>query len=165
MTELQYTLTESQFIAAQRLHVSLRSPAQRLMRWLTLLLGMALVVGSLYEGLYWLTAGGLIAILSPWLSWTFTTQPRLMQAYRSSPALHQLNRLALREDLLYSGDGQNQNALQWNHIIRWAENDHSLLLYLQPQLFIIVPKSAQAPDGFFTALREQLMSHVGPTVS
>lgn len=95
MTEPQYTLTESQFIAAQRLHVSLRSPAQRLMRWLTLLLGMALVAGSLYEGLYWLTAGGLIAILSPWLSWAFTTLPRLMQAYRSSPALHQLNRLAL----------------------------------------------------------------------
>lgn len=88
-----------------------------------------------------------------------------MQAYRSSPALHQLNRLALREGLLYSGDGQNQNALPWNHIIRWAENDCSLLLYLQPQLFIIVPKGAQAPDGFFTALREQLMSHVGSAVS
>lgn len=65
MTELQYTLTESQFIAAQRLHVSLRSPAQRLMRWLTLLLGIALVAGSLYEGLYWLTAGGLMPSSPP----------------------------------------------------------------------------------------------------
>ena len=65
MTTFQYTLTEAQFIAAQRLHVSLRSRGQKLLRGLTLLLGVAVVAGSLYEHTYWLLLAGLIAIFAP----------------------------------------------------------------------------------------------------
>ena len=147
MTTFQYTLTEAQFIAAQRLHVSLRSRGQKLLRGLTLLLA------------------GLIAIFAPWLSWTFTTLPRLLKTYRSSPALQQSNCVALRDRQLCTGTDQADSILPWSHIIQWAENGHSLLLYLQPQLFIIVPKNSDAPPDFFSALREQLQAQVGPPVA
>lgn len=165
MTTFQYTLTEAQFIAAQRLHVSLRSRGQKLLRGLTLLLGVAVVAGSLYEHTYWLLLAGLIAIFAPWLSWTFTTLPRLLQTYRSSPALQQSNCIALRDGQLCTGTDQADSTLPWSHIIQWAENEQSLLLYLQPQLFIIVPKNSDAPPDLFSALREQLQAQVGPPVA
>ena len=159
MLELSYALTEAQYIAAQRLHISIQSRGQKWLRWLTQLLGAGLVVGGLYEGTYWLALGGLIAVLSPWLNWTFTTLPRLMQTYRNSPVLQQTCHIELRDGLLHTSSEQGSSTLPWGHIIRWAEDERSLLLYLQPQLFIILPKEADAQSVFIPQLREQLQRH------
>ena len=159
MCELSYALTEAQYIAAQRLHISIQSRGQKWLRWLTQLLGAGLVVGGLYEGTYWLALGGLIALLSPWLNWTFTTLPRLMQTYRNSPSLQHENHLSLQDGQLFTRSEDAGGALPWSHIISWAEDERSLLLYLQPRLFIIVPKDEAAGAEFAAALREQLQAH------
>lgn len=164
MCEFSYALTEAQYIAAQRLHISIQSRGQKLLRWLTQLLGAGLVVGGLYEGTYWLALGGLIALLSPWLNWTFTTLPRLMQTYRNSPSLQQENHLSLQDDQLFTRSADAGGVLPWNHIISWAEDERSLLLYLQPQLFIIVPKEADVQSVFIAQLREQLQRHERPKI-
>ena len=161
---LSYQITEAQFIAAQRLHVSFKSPAQKLLRLITCALSLFIIASSLYKGPYWFALAGLLGLIYPWITWTLTQLPQLLNTYRNTPALHQQFRAELRAGQLLTGL-ESEGSLPWDHIIAWAEDEHSLLLYLQPQLFIIVPKNSDAPPDFFSALREQLQAQVGPPVA
>lgn len=155
-----YRITEAQFIAAQRLHVSLRSPGQKLLLRITRVVSAAIIAGSLYKSTYWLALGGLIGLSHTWLSWVLSTVPQLMRSYRSSPALQQPFAAELRDGQLLTGL-ESEGQLPWDHIIAWAEDGHSLLLYLQPQYFLIFPKTENADSPFLANLREQLLAHVG----
>ena len=164
MLELSYALTEAQYIAAQRLHISIHSKGRKWWLRISKLIGAAIVLGSLYERTYWLMVGGLIYMLHGWIGWTFTTLPGLMRSYQSSPSLQQENHLSLQDGQLFTRSADAGGALPWSHIIRWAENDACMLLYLQPQLFIIVPKDADAQSVFIPQLREQLQLHERPEI-
>ena len=160
VTALSYQITEAQFIAAQRLHVSFKSPAQKLLRLITCALSLFIIASSLYKGPYWFALAGLLGLIYPWITWTLTQLPQLLNTYRNTPALHQQFRAELRDGQLLTGL-DSEGSLPWDHIIAWAEDGHSLLLYLQPQYFLIFPKTENADSPFLANLREQLLAHVG----
>lgn len=56
----------------------------------------------------------------------------------------------------------SEGRLPWGQIIAWAEDESSLLLYLQPQFFLIFPKEADPHSQFIAPLREQLLANIGP---
>ena len=155
---LSYQITEAQFIAAQRLHVSFKSPAQKLLRLITCALSLFIIAASLYKGPYWLALAGVVGLCHPWISWALTSLPQLLNTYRNTPALHQQFRAELRAGQLLTGL-ESEGSLPWDHIIAWAEDEHSLLLYLQPQYFLIFPKEADPDSRFITPLREQLVKN------
>ena len=158
VTALSYQITEAQFIAAQRLHVSFKSPAQKLLRLITCALSLFIIAASLYKGPYWLALAGVVGLCHPWISWALTSLPQLLNTYRNTPALHQQFRAELRDGQLLTGM-DSEGSLPWNHIIAWAEDEHSLLLYLQPQYFLIFPKATDPDSRFITPLREQLVKN------
>ena len=73
---LSYQITEAQFIAAQRLHVSFKSPAQKLLRLITCALSLFIIASSLYKGPYWFALAGLLGLIYPWITWTLTQLPQ-----------------------------------------------------------------------------------------
>ena len=89
-------------------------------------------------------------------------RPKLLRAFRRAPSLHQQSHVELRDGQLHLQSENGVGTLPWKHIIAWAEDQDSLLLYLQPRLFIIVPKEADPQAHFVTALRARLLDQVGP---
>lgn len=173
MAELTFTLTEQQFCEAQRLHLSFQP------RWIKAVFVFVGIAGLLIlaAGLHYQKSGlklaGFCYALFLLLSFgpcarlaeklvVRLVRPKLLRAFRNSPSLHQHNHVELRDGQLHLQSDNGVGTLPWKHIIRWAEDKHSLLLYLQPRLFIIVPKEADPQSGFVNALHEQLLKHIGP---
>lgn len=159
MASLIYQLTEDQFIAGQRLHSSLRPWWSKWLLRLITLAGLLLLAVGLYYGNYWLILAGLLYAVISLFNFSLITQPLLRRTYRRSPSLHQQSQVELREGQLHLSSMNGGGVLPWAHIIQWAEDERSLLLYLQPRLFIIVPKDEAAGSEFAAALREQLQAH------
>lgn len=173
MAELTFTLTEQQFFKAQRLHLSFQP------RWVKATFAFVGIAGLLIlaAGLYYqktgLTLAGLIYSLFLLLSFGPSARlagklamrllrPKLLRAFRRAPSLHQQSHVELRDGQLHLQSENGVGTLPWKHIIAWAEDQDSLLLYLQPRLFIIVPKEADPQAHFVTALRARLLDQVGP---
>lgn len=173
MAELTYTLTEKQFCDAQRLHFSFKP---RWLNWIFTLcgvLGLPLLGAGLYAHNYILATAGfvynclLLLHIKPIAKLAlhgsqYLLRPRLLRIFRNSPSLHQQSHVELRDGLMHLQSENGSGVLPWKHIIRWAEDKDSVLLYLQPQLFIIVPKEIDPQSAFIMPLREQLQAHVGP---
>lgn len=167
MAELTYTLTEKQFCDAQRLHFSFKP---RWLQWIFTLcgiLGLPILGAGLYAHNYILASAGFaysallllhikpVARLALYGS-QYLMRPYLLRSFRNSPSLHQQSHVELRDGQLHLQSENGQGTLPWKHIIHWAEDKDSLLLYLQPRLFIIVPKNVDPQSSFITPLREQL---------
>ena len=161
MAELTYQLTEAQFLDAQRLHASLKPWWARLLLYFVSLAGLALLGLGLYYGNHWLALGGLVYALLPISSFRLITRPMARRSYRRSPSLREPNTVALRDGQLQLHSARGGGSLPWEHIIHWAEDERSLLLYLQPRLFLVLPKAADTRPCLIAPLREQLLAHVG----
>ena len=172
MAELTYTLTEKQFCDAQRLYFSFKP---RWLKWLITgcgILGLPILGAGLLAHNYILALAGFayscllgfhikpIARLALYGS-QYLLRPRLLKTFRNSPSLHQQSHVALRDGVLHVQSENGQGTLPWKLITHWAEDKDSLLLYLQPRLFIIVPKDVDPQSHFVTPLREQLLAQVG----
>ena len=173
MAQLTYSLNEQQFCNAQRLHFSFRP---RWLRWVFTLVGILglpilgaglyhhnvilSIAGFLYSSILLLHIPAVARLAQRGTSWLM--RPRLVRTFRRSPSLHQQSHVELRDGVMHLRSDNGQGVLPWEHIIHWAEDDDSVLLYLQPRLFIIVPKEVDPKPSFIAALREQLLTHVGP---
>lgn len=51
--------------------------------------------------------------------------------------------------------------LPWAKILQWRQNERYLLIYSNPALFYVVPKSIEANGFDISALTSQLSKHVG----
>ena len=173
MAELTFTLTEQQFFKAQRLHLSFQP------RWIKAVFafvgiaGLPILAAGLYYQRYGLMLAGCLYSLFLLLSFKPCArqagnllmrllQPRLLRSFRRSPSLRQQSHVELRDGVLHLQSENGGGTLPWQHIIAWAEDAHSILLYLQPRLFIIVPKHIDPQLQFSTLLRQLLLEKIGP---
>ena len=170
---MTYSLSEQQFCNAQRLHFSFRP---RWVRWIFTLVGIAglpILGTGLFYGNAMLSIAGflyssILLLYSPPVARLAQRgidrlmRPRLLRIFRRSPSLHQQSHVELRDGQMHLQSETGQGVLPWEHITQWAEDKDSLLLYLQPRLFIIVPKDVDPQSHFVTPLREQLLAQVGP---
>ncbi|MDR0214216.1 MAG: YcxB family protein [Comamonas sp.] len=162
MASLTYHISEEQYVAALRLHVQLRPRWTRWLRYLMAILGVLILVTSLLLKTYWLAVGGAIYVLVATSSFQMYVRPMAQRAYRRYPAMHQAQTLELNDGELTMRSSQGESRVPWNFLIQWAENAEFMLLYLQPNLYYIVPKVADPDQAALGELRSQLQAHVGP---
>lgn len=173
MAQMTYSLSEQQFCNAQRLHFSFRP---RWVRWIFTLVGILglpilgtglfhrdvilSIAGFIYSSILLLYIPAMARLVQRGIERLM--RPRLLRIFRRSPSLHQQSHVELRDGEMHLQSETGQGVLPWKHITQWAEDEDSVLLYLQPRLFIIVPKEADPQSRFVTALRAQLLDHIGP---
>lgn len=169
MATMTYTLTLAQFIDAHALHLSFKPRWFQFLLVFLLLAGLVLLGTGLFHHKYGLALGGLVYCLFPLLffkpmvAWrNKLLTPLYRRTFLRSPSLTQTSHLELQDGVLHVQSDTGAGKLPWNFIIRWAEDENCMLLYLQPRLFLILPKQADPQPSFLALLREQLLEHVGP---
>ena len=169
MAQMTYTLTEEQYIDAQALHLSFKPRWFKFLLWFAIVPGLVLLGTGLFHHNYGLAFAGMVYCLLPFLfffkplmAWRLRLfAPLFRRTFRRSPSLGQTSHVQVQDGVMHVQSDNGAGKLPWNFIIRWAEDEHCMLLYLQPRMFIILPKQADS-SSFLTEMREQLLAHVGP---
>ena len=84
-------------------------------------------------------------------------------------AFKQQKTLHVQADLSWSENGfaistEDANSLiPWNKYLKWAENDRTILLFLAPTLYHVIPKRALSSPGEIDDFRQILMSSELPS--
>lgn len=161
---ISYRITEADYIAALRLYHRRGSRWNRLGFGAAAALGLVFVAVGLWAHLWWLTVVGLVYAALPWWIHRLIGEPLARRHYRRYPAMHQEQSMGLEDDGsgVCASSAMGESHLSWPPIIRWVEDSDYLLLFMQPRLYLIVPKRAD-PQGIVVApLQALLREHIGP---
>lgn len=60
--------------------------------------------------------------------------------YQRFEAISKPITLRFSDEGFYVKNERGENSLSWNNVLKWRQNDHSLLIYIAPKLFFILPK-------------------------
>lgn len=154
-----YTISEADYVACGKLYGRLSWK-----RWLCLLIIIGVIllwlyaqyrsVGMILSGI----AGGMasflliIFVINPWA---------MRRQYRKHPMIQQPIFLQSATDGVRFSSSYGNTLLAWQHIHKWRQDDHYLLLYQSPRVFHPIPKRI-ADKGFdVDALIRQLTEQVG----
>lgn len=175
MAEITYRITEEDYIAAQRLYRRRARSWQRYVLYGITLLGLVIAAIALFAGQrpnWTFTVVGLAYASMPWWIHKVLTEPLARRNFRKYPAIQQPQTLRLLEASEPGGDAEGvtvsapsgESRLQWALITRWVDDEHYLLMFLQPHLYYIVPKSADPHGAVIPRLKTLLAQHVGPSI-
>lgn len=139
LVEFQYT--KQDYIDAQRLHVT---PTRRMWLWLVLYF-MALVAVFLFTGGYSTSLSGLLWLSAVWallclILWFVYVPWSASRTYAKHPLAHLTMHIALRSEGLCCRSPRGENILLWQDFIRWRVNEKTILLYLSPRTFWVIPE-------------------------
>lgn len=147
------TITESDYVAAQFLHMRPRV--------------VFAVIGVLLVGLYlWFVLMrpkpfpiallvfmvGYFTVYLPWAA---------KSAYRKYKAISEPVELELREDGLFARNPHAQSVTPWDHIGRWRKGKLMVLLYPTDNLFMIVPSHMFGSPEHYAEFTKALESRLG----
>jgi hypothetical protein len=159
--QIRFNITAKDYIEAQRAHARRR----RTERWA--LYGMqALAALAMGLGVFDLSRGAaqergafLLVMSLVWFTWFLSTDYLLARQYRATKALHGETFMDIAEDCIRSENVNGRAELSWSAIVDVLETKNLFMLYLQPTMFLFVPKRAFAePD--LPAFRQILLSKV-----
>lgn len=153
---VRFSLTQQQFVHAARLHAR-PSKARRLFHLLITLF----VAYSAWTQFQLGNSGYalmLVAILPLALNMHLLVTPLFSQMYRRNPALAEPLSIQLRHDGIETDSVNGRQLLSWQQIVRWREDDESLLLYINARQYLTLPKSIASQGFDFDQLRAQLAS-------
>ena len=156
MYEVSYQISEDDYIAAQRLFRRKSSKLQGLGKLVVMLIGLLAAIVGITEHKWWLILGGLVYAAMPWWWFGLIGQHSVRRTYRQYPAMHEMQTLQLLDDAVLMHSSLGETRLTWAMMPQWCENANFVLLYLQPRLFFIIPKRADAEGQLVEQLRQQL---------
>ncbi|QNP47134.1 YcxB family protein [Diaphorobacter aerolatus] len=160
---IQYKISESDYLAAARLYRKRASGWARALKGFLILAGVAITAFGVYRHLTGVMVAGLVYAAMPWWLQKLINEPLTRRQYRRYPAMQEQQTLSLDEAetgvTMQSMIGETR--LTWEHLIRWAEDDDFILLYVQPSMYFIVPKRADPGNAVIGPLREALQRHFG----
>jgi hypothetical protein len=155
-----YTVSERDFLAASRLN---ETPSARLLLlFAAVLVGLAAVYWSDYYGFGQLALGALLGLIVSYLFLHFVGSPyKAKKFYRGFKALHDPFTIELLGTGVEISSSHGSKHLLWKEIKDWKQNKDYLLLYPNPDVFYIIPKTVteQGFDG--RALVKALEMYVG----
>lgn len=161
MAELEFLLTEDDYVAAHRLFKDRAGLPYLLLRLFMLALGLIFCGFALYLNLWWLAAAGIAYALLPWW-WFHLVGVRLIRRnYRRYPAIHERQTLSVQDEAVVMRSALGETRLAWRMATGWAEGESMLLIYLQPKMFFAIPRQADPGGAVIATLREKLLAHVG----
>ena len=156
MQEISYRISEDDYIAAQRLFRRKVGKLYFLATAVIVLIGLVAMVFGWREHQWWLLCGGLIYASMPWWWFELIGQRSLRRNYRQYPAMHEIQTVQLRDDAVLMRSYLGETRLTWAMMTQWCEDANFVLLYLQPRMFFIIPKRADADGQLIEQLRQQL---------
>ncbi len=162
-SSISYTVSEQDYLAAMRLYGKCAPFYSRFMPHVFVLQGFVSLYFGLSRSSLGLTLVGVIYILLPWwIRWLVTT-PLIQRNYRQYPAMHLPQTMSVLDsgEGLFATSAGGESRLLWSLIIQWCENDEFMLIFIQPRLFFIVPKSADPEAQLLPRIRQLLTQHVG----
>lgn len=157
-----YQITEVDYINAQRLYRRRGSRWGYAVRWIVVLIGLAMAALGLYAHVWWLAILAIPYASMPWWLHWLVNEPLARRQYRKYPAMHKPQSLEVSDENVRLSSVIGDSTLPWNLIIRWAEDDEYLLLFVQPRLYFIVPKRADVGGQVIARLGGLLARNVGP---
>lgn len=159
---LTYTISEKHYLDAQRLHARFKRWYVKLFFAVLCIAGVVLFGTGLYHHNYWLALAGLVYMVLPWSVFYLITLPLARRSYRNYPAMHQPQTLEVEDEQLVLRSAIGDSKLPWKYVVRWAEDVRFILVYIQPNMFFIVPKAADAEGTTVAKLQNLLRTRVGP---
>ncbi len=125
------TVSESDYLAAQRLHMK----SKYVVRGVAIVLLAAALVAALTGESWWL-----IGALCYFVGIFFVYLPiKHRRTYRQYKALSEPVTVEIREDGLFFKRAHGEALVPWGHIAKWRSNGKLLLLYPAGTLFYLVP--------------------------
>ena len=146
MYEVSYQISEDEYIVAQRLFRRKSSKLQGLGKLVVMLIGLLAAIVGITEHKWWLILGGLVYAAMPW--WWF--------GLIGQHSVHEMQTLQLLDDAVLMHSSLGETRLTCAMMPQWCEDANFVLLYLQPRLFFIIPKRADADGQLIEQLRQQL---------
>jgi uncharacterized protein YjeT (DUF2065 family) len=133
--QIQGTLSSSDYVAAQRLHIKPRP-------WLAVVGVLLVTVGVVvaYIGKSW----GLVFALTYLMGMFLIYMPfKAKRTFRQYKALSEPVSIEVRDDGLFFTRINGEALVPWSHIAKWRSNRKLLLLYPASNVFHLIP------SGFF----------------
>ncbi|MBA8882068.1 YcxB family protein [Phyllobacterium myrsinacearum] len=158
-TEVKYT--KQDFIRAQQLH-----SAPRIRDWVVLLLiGIPTGLFALddHRKSIWLLIPAGMILVGAVMRWIYTPW-FASRNYNMQPLAHVVLSFAFDPDCLWSRSERGESKLLWKDFIRWRSNDTSVLLYMSPSMFLVIPARIGASGFPIAELKHALDNNVGPAV-
>src|ERR1051326_7465788 len=163
--QIEYEMSEQDFLAAQKLAMkNLPKRTTRLMFRLLPFWGVFIFIAVAWpvfqRGFTWKTemlvplAFGVLALASPLLM-----KRALQKAYRKNRSLQGKRTLVMNENGLDLSGATFSAQLNWQHFIRFVEDDKSFLLYQSSQVFHIIPKRELTAEQI-SEVREEFTRHI-----
>lgn len=144
-----HRINEDDYLAAQRLHMGVRSRRWNLTAWGVLTLALALVVAIVRsDRMMWLLFALLWAFLSLMVlvALPFTHRRDLTAIYREHKRLHETSNWRFDDEALEGTSESGHGRLRWADIHSFKENDDMFLIYEARNLYYILPKRAFESD-------------------
>jgi hypothetical protein len=115
-------------------------------------LSVANVIGALVGTAI---AALLVVMIVIWINGRFYFPRRARKSFRQHKAIHHPITLQWTEDRVLIDQETAHNHMPWQDLVRWAEDDRTLILLITDMLFSPVPKRALSP-----ALLEEVRSRL-----
>ncbi len=156
--EVEYTITESEYVNANKLF---SKPTKGVLVFyavgVILLIITALVSDLVIVQLSAIggIVGGFIGqavvrhVYAPW---------RTRKQYRSYKAAQEAVVVSLDENSLHFKSELGESTIEWSRINKWREDHDFLLIYQAPEIYHILPRRI---GGEIDKIREALVEHVG----
>jgi len=141
MMPIQGTLSESDYVSAQFLHVKPR-PALKITG--LLLVAICIAVAIFHPTLWFIVA--LAYLVGSFLIYMPFKARRTFRQYK---ALSEHVTIEVRDDGLFFKRTNGEGLVPWSHILKWRANDKMLLLYPASSMFyLITTKFFPSQDSF-----------------
>jgi len=150
---IQGTLCESDYLAAQRLHLKPRP--------MLAVVGVALVIaalGAAYVGRSWWLILALAYLAGVFFIYMPFKQRRTFKQYK---ALSEPVTVEIRDDGLFFKRANGEGLVPWSYITKWRTNGKLLLLYPASNVFHLVPASFFPNQGSFIEFVKLIEAKVG----
>ncbi|HEX2328197.1 MAG TPA: YcxB family protein [Candidatus Angelobacter sp.] len=160
---IDYSISEQDYALAQQLAWKTLKPISRAF---FLYAGPIFAIGLLVFWIHALVARGFSSNLAPgiavpvlFLYLPFAVRSNTRKMYGRSGNLHGPLSLDVAEEKLHFSGASFSSDVTWSHFTRFAEDQHSFVLFQSPGIFNMIPKRHLTPEQA-DFLRTLLQSHL-----
>ncbi len=156
--EVEYTITESEYIKANKLFTK---PTKGILIFYALV-AILLIIAALVSDSFIVRLSAIGGIVGGFLGQAavryFYAPWRTRKQYRSYRAAQEPVVVKLDASSLHFKSKLGDSTIEWERINRWREDSNFLLIYQAPEVYHILPKRISNEIG---KIREALLEHVG----
>lgn len=155
--ETTFELTEQDYSVAVQLG-AIASYRQKIFFLISCLVLAVIGVMTSSTAIKFISFGGMIGgFIGYFISVHMVAPNHARNHYQRFEAISEPITLRFSDEGFYVKNERGENTLSWNNVLKWRQNDHSLIIYIAPKLFFILPKRL-TKEGFPIAELQRLLA-------